>query len=581
MKGLFSRGKKNNSGSSSPLSTSPSSPQPMSPLRKTNSSGSFRNTNNNNDNDEEALFVANSAMDNSRFFANNSDLDYNQAVESYGDLIHPKELQEDKPSCNPLRNRVLLLTNNSNNSEDSFPDIKLRPDEQEWLHNMSKIMKKQGHDESEKKNIRIGLDDVVDKEGWMTKEGRIVKSWKKRWFVLSGNTLGYYTAKKNKLKGSISLDGAKIELAMNRTDHQGCLSLYAKELSGEETEATDSKEARTLYFDAENEKERHEWFVAINNKIAFLNYQRRLQRKGFKTDQKVVQFFELGSTNGGATTLELLPAATNEQQQQLIDITVCALKEPIRFHKTLVTLSFKNLQMGDTVFKYICSALTENASVKSLNMTGNNLSEKAMQEMSSVLKKNNTLENVVLAHNILDDQAVTVVCESLATNSQSKISFIDLSYNKIGDAGAEQISTLLTNKKNQFKWDTLQLSHNNIGDEGASKIADLLLKNDGSPNLVHLELGYNKIKNDGAIAISNALKLNKTTKLLNLEYNKIEYDGIKNLAFMIVENTTMDTIVLGGNKLGEQAFSLLANTDMNFPELELSTKLSVDQEDEN
>lgn len=30
------------------------------------------------------------------------------------------------------------------------------------------------------------------KKGWLTKEGEIVKSWKKRWFVLGTETLSYY-----------------------------------------------------------------------------------------------------------------------------------------------------------------------------------------------------------------------------------------------------------------------------------------------------------------------------------------------------------------------------------------------------
>ena len=37
--------------------------------------------------------------------------------------------------------------------------------------------------------------------GWLIKEGGVVKSWKKRWFILDGETglLTYYSTKKDKL----------------------------------------------------------------------------------------------------------------------------------------------------------------------------------------------------------------------------------------------------------------------------------------------------------------------------------------------------------------------------------------------
>jgi hypothetical protein len=42
---------------------------------------------------------------------------------------------------------------------------------------------------------------VVVKSGWLTKEGRIIKSWRVRWFVLKDKKLYYYkVSKKHKKK---------------------------------------------------------------------------------------------------------------------------------------------------------------------------------------------------------------------------------------------------------------------------------------------------------------------------------------------------------------------------------------------
>ena len=46
--------------------------------------------------------------------------------------------------------------------------------------------------------------------GWVTKKGHIFPSWKKRWTVLEGSTMYYFTSPAGELKGTIYLDGAKI-----------------------------------------------------------------------------------------------------------------------------------------------------------------------------------------------------------------------------------------------------------------------------------------------------------------------------------------------------------------------------------
>lgn len=43
----------------------------------------------------------------------------------------------------------------------------------------------------------------IIKNGWCTKLGGFFKTWKRRWFVLQGNTLSYYTDKDQALKGTI------------------------------------------------------------------------------------------------------------------------------------------------------------------------------------------------------------------------------------------------------------------------------------------------------------------------------------------------------------------------------------------
>ena len=49
-------------------------------------------------------------------------------------------------------------------------------------------------------------------EGWCTKQGHIFKTWKRRWFVLNGSNISYFTSPGGKLKGSFSLNNSHVQL---------------------------------------------------------------------------------------------------------------------------------------------------------------------------------------------------------------------------------------------------------------------------------------------------------------------------------------------------------------------------------
>eukprot|EP00735_Rhodelphis_limneticus_P008517 TRINITY_DN2155_c0_g1::TRINITY_DN2155_c0_g1_i1::g.12753::m.12753 TRINITY_DN2155_c0_g1::TRINITY_DN2155_c0_g1_i1::g.12753 ORF type:complete len:456 (-),score=146.91,sp/P54644/KRAC_DICDI/44.54/1e-132,Pkinase/PF00069.20/1.9e-75,Pkinase_Tyr/PF07714.12/9.4e-36,PH/PF00169.24/1.3e-23,PH_11/PF15413.1/1.1e-08,PH_3/PF14593.1/1e-05,PH_3/PF14593.1/1.6e+02,Kinase-like/PF14531.1/19,Kinase-like/PF14531.1/3.4e-05,Pkinase_C/PF00433.19/1.4e-05,PH_9/PF15410.1/9.9e-05,PH_9/PF15410.1/4.6e+03,PH_8/PF15409.1/0.00068,PH len=64
-------------------------------------------------------------------------------------------------------------------------------------------------------------------EGWLTKQGAVVKNWKRRWFVLKDKQL-YYFKKPSDLepKGTVNLEDVTIAHATHATKRQHCFGIY-------------------------------------------------------------------------------------------------------------------------------------------------------------------------------------------------------------------------------------------------------------------------------------------------------------------------------------------------------------------
>lgn len=95
---------------------------------------------------------------------------------------------------------------------------------------------------------------LASKEGFLTKQGGIVKNWKTRWFVLFKNELSYY-ADRTKDKPIKTLD---------LTDCQSC---YKDDSTGKKNCFCLDFPDRTWYFYANTEGEQKEWMDMIKWKL--------------------------------------------------------------------------------------------------------------------------------------------------------------------------------------------------------------------------------------------------------------------------------------------------------------------------
>ena len=119
----------------------------------------------------------------------------------------------------------------------------------------------------------------------------------------------------------------------------------------------------------------------------------------------------------------------------------------------------------------------------------------------------------------------------VALETNTKLKYVHLEHNKIGDEAAAAIGKGITNHGALLD---LVLEHNIIGDIGAAAIGEALELN---RMLAKLELENNKIHNDGVVAIAKGL-MNYHSKLvyLDLTENRIGDEGALALANMLDDN---------------------------------------------
>jgi len=100
-----------------------------------------------------------------------------------------------------------------------------------------------------------------DKDGFLTKQGGAIKTWKKRWFVLKGSKLWYFKSRTDlSAKGFIELEATTLDRdeSANNKKKKTMFSIQARGLKGR----------RVFMMYPETQQEAQEWIEAIRRNIA-------------------------------------------------------------------------------------------------------------------------------------------------------------------------------------------------------------------------------------------------------------------------------------------------------------------------
>lgn len=181
-------------------------------------------------------------------------------------------------------------------------------------------------------------------------------------------------------------------------------------------------------------------------------------------------------------------------------------------------------------------------SISCIDLTFHNLGNQGIADFLSTLTGLIDIKSINLTGNLISDTGVQIISQYLKTACYS-LQEIILDENDISILGFKALANAL---KENYTINIISLAHNIINCDGVCEIAEALKIN---KSIKSVNLSHNVIAHNGAKALGEALKLNRFIVSLNLEDNKIGDDGIKALIYGLKENTTLKLLYLGCNKI--------------------------------
>ncbi|XP_066523713.1 NACHT, LRR and PYD domains-containing protein 3-like [Hoplias malabaricus] len=238
------------------------------------------------------------------------------------------------------------------------------------------------------------------------------------------------------------------------------------------------------------------------------------------------------------SSLKELDLSNNDLQDSGVELLSPGLKSS---HCNLETLRLARCNLGNRACETLSSALQSANSLKELDLSNNDLQDSGVELLSAGLKSSLCkLETLRLSRCNLGNG----VCETLTLTLQSvnsSLKELDLSNNDLQDSGVELLSAGL--KSSLCKLETLRLSGCMITDEGCSSLASALKSNPS--HLRVLDLTYNHPGDSGVKLLSDLLQ-NPHCALQNLQVehggkNRIKPELKKYSCYLTLDPNTAQT----------------------------------------
>ena len=169
-------------------------------------------------------------------------------------------------------------------------------------------------------------------------------------------------------------------------------------------------------------------------------------------------------------------------------------------------------------------------SLKVLNLSGNDITNKGMESMARIIKSSTNLTDLLFAGNPIGDDGIKL----LSLSNLKHLVQLNVSRTEMTKVGAYDLGGCF--KHNSLQ--SLEISNNDIEDSGLTGILDNL-----PSTLVCLNVSGCNLTCIGAVIIGKLLRKNQTLKYLGISKNSIGDDGMSAVLDSLHVNTTLIQLV--------------------------------------
>ncbi|XP_070560471.1 uncharacterized protein [Ptychodera flava] len=283
--------------------------------------------------------------------------------------------------------------------------------------------------------------------------------------------------------------------------------------------------------------------------------------------------FSLGKAIENLTKLTYFNFSNNS----IGDVGAQMLSKGIENMSELRHVDISHNNIGDVGAACFSQGIRKLAHLDYLDLSHNEIGDDGLVRFCETEVKMDWLKHLNVSHNNIGNNGIVSLCKVMVT--MTRLNRLDLSHNNVGDSGAEclgEVMVSMTSQKNKFPTHTarerddygdqdypvtfsevgamvneltyLDFSYNNIGDVGVKGLSKGLLK---MTRLQHLDLGHNIIRQNGAESLSIGMAKMTSMKYICLSHNNLGDCGAESLSTAVEKMSRLGHIDLSHNKIGD------------------------------